>query len=683
MSSIFSIEDIRQIILTFPYTPEETRHGKASVSLDRDQLVSSASGNGFFHSKALLQRFHTMLERSGHGISKFGLGKKLDVTTDAINSLVSHSNGVLLNFDEQIVLSHADRGFLADHLLDDVEDRFVPLLEFCKSYDISTGTIEILTQYINGNRGPETVETSQYDPTSGQYGKQYLNKPRLREELESKTLCQLEEAHASEVVRIWLEDDRSGLDTVSFKLLVEKVLDPAKDRVKGSIALDDGKDEIVFQPEALLLTAKKSLIEGLRTGERPIVLLSEFVELLPSLYPDEGRAEDCLKEELDTSVAFNAGAALSTAWVHSYISKWSEALEFKGYLKASELSQPILNGFEALEDGYKCSTLLRHSATLFMRGRKDGQVALGAYIASIDWLNQLKQEVSDRARRFGQELWLDGVGTSVQDTHLRNPTIVEKALATHELPSDMQSALLNDDKTWEKRAIYEAFELEVRRLENDNQEQFVMMWRDRVKSRSQLYEMGMQSFEAGPLREQLSDLLHEHIIKDLVPEATKRAEAKNLIRSIKTKEQLEKLKVHLHKDQPSSKTVSPALDRFASKLELKTLDPSELATKRGAMLSDMVRGMRKDDDGPRLFLVAVIVLLAKNKEGIVYATGKFAPKLMRMLKPDMGTQQYTRLEQLKDAVKAGSLSKNDQEELRALAEAAVQSIVSPQNGTEH
>ncbi|KAK3080365.1 hypothetical protein LTS18_002118, partial [Coniosporium uncinatum] len=144
MSSIFSVEDIRQIILTFPYTSGEKRHGKASISLDKDQLVPSASGDGFFHSTALLQRFHSMLERSGHGISKSDLARYLDVTTDAINNLIIHSDGALLSFDEQVVLSLADRGFLADHLLETVEEHFVPLQEFCKSYDISTGTIGML-----------------------------------------------------------------------------------------------------------------------------------------------------------------------------------------------------------------------------------------------------------------------------------------------------------------------------------------------------------------------------------------------------------------------------------------------------------------------------------------------------------------------------------------------------------
>ncbi|KAK3078680.1 hypothetical protein LTS18_006902, partial [Coniosporium uncinatum] len=450
----------------------------------------------------------------------------------------------------------------------------------------------------------------------------------------------------------------------------------------GNVALDEGETEIKFQPEALLLTARESLVEGLRTGERPIVLLSELMELLPSLYSDEDRIEDFLREELDTTVAFVDGAALSTTWMNSYVSKWSKALDDKGYIKALDLSEEPLNGLAALDREQKNSILLRHSAAIFRQDRGDSQVVVGIYIASIEWVSRLKREACDRAKRLAQELWLDGVGTSVQDTYLRNPTIVEKALATHGLPPDLQSALLNEDKIFEKRTIYEGFDMEIRRLENDVQEQFIMMWRDRITSRLQLYGAGIESLDAEPLQEQLFDLLHEYIIKELVPEVIKRAEARNLIRNIRIKEQLEKLKVQLNKDQPSSKTIASALDRFASKLELKAQDPPELASKKDIMLSDMVKSMRKDDDGPRLFLIAVLSLLAKNKEGIVYATGKFAPKLMRMLKSDMDTQQYTRLERLKDAVKAGTLSNDDREELRALTESAVQTTGPPQDGTE-
>ncbi|KAK3079053.1 hypothetical protein LTS18_005865, partial [Coniosporium uncinatum] len=450
----------------------------------------------------------------------------------------------------------------------------------------------------------------------------------------------------------------------------------------GNVALDEGETNIKFQPEALLLTARESLVAGLRTGERPVVLLSELMELLPSLYSDERRVEDFLREELDTTVAFIDGAALSTTWMDFYVSKWSKVLDDKGYIKALDLSEESLNGLAALDREQKNSILLRHSAAVFRQDRGDSQMVVGIYIVSIEWVSRLKREACDRAKRLGQELWLDGVGTSVQDTYLRNPTIVEKALATHDLPPDLQSALLNEDKIFEKRTIYEGFEMEIRRLENDVQEQFVMMWRDRITSRLQLYEASIESLDAEPLQEQLSDLLHEHIINELVPEVIKRAETRNLIRSIRTKEQLEKLKVQLNKDQPSSKTIMSALDRFASKLELKAQDPPELASKKDIMLSDMVKSMRKDDDGPRLFLIAVLCLLAKNKGGIVYATGKFAPKLMRMLKSDMDAQQYTRLERLKDAVKAGTLSNDDREELRALAESAVQTTGPPQNGTE-
>jgi len=459
MSSIFSIEDIRQIILTFPYISGEKRHGKAQVSLVKDQLVPSASGDGFFHSTALLQRFHVMLERLGHGISKSDLARQLDVDTDAIDKLIIQSGKVLLSFDEQVVLSLADRSFLADHLLEIVEDRFVPLPEFCKSYDISTGTIGMLIQYINESRSPKTVEVSQYNTINGQYGKQYLNRPGLREEVEGKTLNRLEDAHAFEVVRIWSEDDRSGLDTVSFKSLIDKILDSTKGRVKGNVALNEGETEIKFQPEALLMTARKSLVEGLRTGERPVILLSELIELLPALYPDEGRVEDFLREELDTTVAFLDGAALSTTWMDSYVSKWSKALDDKGYIKALDLSEEPLNGLAALDREQKNSILLRHSAAIFRQDRGDSQVVVGIYIASIQWVNSLKREACDRAKKLGQELWLDGVGTSVQDTYLRNPTIVEKALATHDLPPDLQSALLNRDKIFEKRTIYEGFEM--------------------------------------------------------------------------------------------------------------------------------------------------------------------------------------------------------------------------------
>jgi hypothetical protein len=91
------------------------------------------------------------------------------------------------------------------------------------------------------------------------------------------------------------------------------------------------------------------------------------------------------------------------------------------------------------------------------------------------------------------------------------------------------------------------------------------------------------------------------------------------------------------------------------------------------MLGDMARRMQKQkkSDGPLLFLTLVVFLFAKHNAGVVYATGKFAPKLLKQLKTVLDAEQYAQLEVWKEAAKAGTLSAEDRDAMKQMIEARV------------
>jgi hypothetical protein len=72
-----------------------------------------------------------------------------------------------------------------------------------------------------------------------------------------------------------------------------------------------------------------------------------------------------------------------------------------------------------------------------------------------------------------------------------------------------------------------------------------------------------------------------------------------------------------------------------------------------------------------LFLMLVIVLFAKHHDGVVYATGKFAPKLLKELKGKMESEQYGQVEKWKEAAKTSSLTAEDRADMVKMAEAKV------------
>lgn len=218
------------------------------------------------------------------------------------------------------------------------------------------------------------------------------------------------------------------------------------------------------------------------------------------------------------------------------------------------------------------------------------------------------------------------------------------------------------------------FTQEIARLEAQNEEEFGTFWQERLTTRIQLYKLGVDSLEVDKIQSQLVDLLQQYLAKELIPDSINRAESKGLLRSRKTKKYITKVNAELHVLEIEPKEPAAALqslvartESFTRKQSIQWLDEDALAIKKDAQVQEMVKSMQKDSNGPRLFLTLVVLLLSRNHAGIVYATGKFAPKLLKLLKGTLAPEQYQKLEKFKDAVKAGSLTEADKEGMRNMA----------------
>jgi hypothetical protein len=92
-----------------------------------------------------------------------------------------------------------------------------------------------------------------------------------------------------------------------------------------------------------------------------------------------------------------------------------------------------------------------------------------------------------------------------------------------------------------------------------------------------------------------------------------------------------------------------------------------LEEKKHALLSDMTAAMAKDEDAPRLFISLLIILYSSYHPSVLYATGKYVPKLLKALKPDIEAEQAKWLEEVKDAIKAGKATQEMKISMRKLA----------------
>jgi hypothetical protein len=237
------------------------------------------------------------------------------------------------------------------------------------------------------------------------------------------------------------------------------------------------------------------------------------------------------------------------------------------------------------------------------------------------------------------------------------------------LPSEQPVlSVIAKEKPTEK-VVDEQYWSEIASLETMNEAEFSTFWNERVVSRVMIYTQGLQVVEDAKLRDQLVDLLSIYIQKELVADAVSKARSQGLLLSRKTRKNAQKLESAL-KGKTDVSSVITAVEKFAKKQGISELDAASLAATKDVLVSDMIRKMQKKQaDGPLLFLTLVIVLLAKQPQsvGVVYATGKFAPKLLKQLKHFLSAERYEQLEGWKEKAKAGTLTTEDKDNMMSLA----------------
>ncbi|KAH7067096.1 hypothetical protein FB567DRAFT_259475 [Paraphoma chrysanthemicola] len=233
--------------------------------------------------------------------------------------------------------------------------------------------------------------------------------------------------------------------------------------------------------------------------------------------------------------------------------------------------------------------------------------------------------------------------------------------------TSVQEALLKEKPT--QKACDDQFWSTITELEAQNESAFATFWTDRVISRAHIYNAGLPAISDQKLHDQLADLLATYIQKELVPESISKARSQGLVLSRRTKKNISKLESTLStaKDLPSLLTT---LDKFTTKQTIPTPSPDQLAEYKSSMLQDLRRRMakhQKPSDGPVLFLTLVVILFAKHNDGIVYATGKYAPKVLKLLKGKMDAEEYKMVEKWKEGAKTGTLRSEDREGMRGMA----------------
>lgn len=297
----------------------------------------------------------------------------------------------------------------------------------------------------------------------------------------------------------------------------------------------------------------------------------------------------------------------------------------------------------------------QHLITALAQRTNDDYRRYGMLVLTFEGYRREECTLNTQASNNAEKQW----------AHLRSDPAYDIKFSMNNiiLPDNTVQAALVNDKAIAK-ICDRHFWNTIQSLETLDEAEFARYWTDRVTSRLEMYTTGLDSIPDPKLKEQLSTLLATCLQTDMIPNALEKACAQDLVKSRKTRKNLDKFEAAFKtaKDLPQ---ILSTLEKFTTKQSISPLLVG--ASPKKSMLADMQRRMAKSSDPPVLFLTLVVLLHARYYPGVVYATGKFAPKLMKLVREKVSAEEYAVLEEWKEGAKKGELEEEDREQMRAMA----------------
>lgn len=431
------------------------------------------------------------------------------------------------------------------------------------------------------------------------------------------------------------------------------------DQIVGSedlspaIITKEEEDTIRCIPKALILRQSQTLISELEAGALSHVDKREFAESYEALHSslDEVNA---LFEAMP--FVFNCGPyAISQPYLSDRAKQDLTSLDSHGgYVNIwtdwfrSMLPQDITESVakQVIDVSSSLPANIRQAGSIFYTS--------SSYQEAVTTLtNSAQQQAKDHASNE----------TPVKDLKFRMEDVLH-AIS----PIAREVIALKKDEELEK-SIVDHFWMTIAEADSQNEAEFSAFWIRRVVSRRRNHCEALDAIEDPKFRDQLADLLSTYIRTELIPDTLSKARTQGLMRSSKTVKNVQKLESSLESSKKDLASTLSYADRFEKRQEIPNIETAALEEAKNALVGERVRRMQKPKiDGPLLFLTLVVVLFAKHNAGVIYSTGKFAPKLLKQLKSKLSAEDYGKLEQWKEMAKSGTLGSNEQKLMVQMAE---------------
>ncbi|KAF9734965.1 hypothetical protein PMIN03_011778 [Paraphaeosphaeria minitans] len=653
---MFSQDDILDIYDSLP--PEKISQSEKSELLPL--LVRTISGHSFITAHGLRQDFERIVTTGATRTPVESASSELDVELDVVLQLIRGNPALaLLSQDGSTIIPRAERDAIKKDLEDMLCKKLVFKADFIRSRDIHQ---ECLASFL---RIPSIKENLADDTEEHLLGKVYSRV--LSEEMSRKLVRALDR---NETV---VFNSQSLPGTPPMWLVQQHLGQLPSDTVKGNalspqFQIKQEVDLVRCTPTQSLRSQRDELVAKLRSGDIFAVDLGHFGQTFRDLYASPEALQQHLHES--PSIIILNGSLGTFAVSTERLSQLADDAERKLGQDYLDLNTIITT---EVPDDIKELVLDNIAEGILTTVSNDGEATLRIdnYLIRRKRYNLMQEVLSGIAGSCASIQWNNLKDTPDKDPKFQMADVLAAAAQQKDLSEHLRMLLTVAQQKDSEVAAAENFSITISDLESNNENDFSTFWADKVSQRVHNYCDGLKPIDDAKLNEQLTDLLASHLQKDLLPDAVSKARIQGLVRSRRTRKNVTRFEASLKASQSNLASALSTLEKFSKKQDLGGIDADAAEAAKKTSVQDMVRRMQKPrTDAPAMFLSLVVILFAKHHPGVVYATGKFAPKLLRQLKTKLDRGPYEQVEKWKELAKAGELASEDRACMVQMAEGA-------------
>ncbi|KAG9378584.1 hypothetical protein A1F94_010353 [Pyrenophora tritici-repentis] len=642
---MFSPSDVKNIFALFP--PQET-------SDFIPQFTLSSRGHGFVTLQFAQAQFRGRVTKETQRIPLSDFASELDIDQTLVDQLArNHPKLCLLSVDRKHIIPFHERDALREKLSGLLSNGLVAKADFATQHDIWLNSLDALLADHDG-------EVLSIDG--------YVCKRSYESAISEAISSRVDQALKNvQTTSIKSEDLPNNPSIWFISHTLNQVLE--KENLTSQFHIQESNGTISCTPKQLIESKRDATLNSLQSGALAYLDLQKFASDYPDFFSTYKDAVSHFQNLPNITVLDTF--AVSKPWTTQIQQDCIRILEQEGSTLdvtevigsrlpasivetvSSQSKDAIISALSQRPPGQR---IIRVGHLILTETRRDGAIDELATYATQDAHSQWQTLLNDPT-------------TTNNTTTAPDPKYSRDRIRNLIPPSGLVQRLLLATKPVDK-ALEETFYNTLAPLETANEEDFATYWSDRCLARYNIYSTGLTGVSDPKVHDQLAQLLAAYAKKELIPDTLAKARAQRLVQSRRTRKNVARLSGVLETVEGVA-GIATALDKFNKKQGVEAPGETTLVAAKKVMVEDMLRRLQKQkaSDGPVLFLTLVVVLFARQYDGVVYATGKFAPKLLKQLKGTLDKVQYEKVEAWKEAAKTNALTPEDRAEMVKMAEA--------------